>query len=203
MLGLIEIQIYVFVFWSCLKELVRVVIFADSMKQGIGFGSLLSKPQQQVDASSLSLEKETSNNLIVHRTNSSEGFTDSEDFCNTRPLGENLGIQPSSFVENHQPGASKSPMLPLKKSSFPKSALLLMDAIKKNRSSQKFIRSQLVNLEARIEENKKLKERVKILKDFQASCRKRTGRALSQRKDPRVQLISVKKSLVSKDSKVG
>nr|XP_023919208.1 uncharacterized protein LOC112030773 isoform X2 [Quercus suber] len=93
-------------------------------------------------------------------------------------------------------------MLPLKKSSFPKSALLLMDAIKKNRSSQKFIRSQLVNLEARIEENKKLKERVKILKDFQASCKKRTGRALSQRKDPRVQLISVKKSLVSKDSKV-
>ncbi|KAK7844725.1 myb-like protein l [Quercus suber] len=159
----------------------------------------LSKPQQQVDASSLSLEKETSNNLIVHRTNSSEGFTDSEDFCNTHPLSENLGIQPSSFVENHQPGASKSPMLPLKKSSFPKSALLLMDAIKKNRSSQKFIRSQLVNLEARIEENKKLKERVKILKDFQASCKKRTGRALSQRKDPRVQLISVKKSLVSKD----
>lgn len=103
----------------------------------------------------------------------------------------------SGFIENHQ----SEPMLPIKKSScFPKSALLLTDAIKKNRSSQTFFRSQLIHLEARIEENKRLRERVKILKDFQTSCKKRTGRALSQRKDPRVQLISVNKSCASKDN---
>jgi myb proto-oncogene protein len=60
----------------------------------------------------------------------------------------------------------------------------------------------LIQLEARIEENKKLKEHVKILKDFQASCRKITGRALSQKKDPHVQLLSAKKSWASKDTKV-
>ncbi|KAI3515764.1 hypothetical protein L1887_14668 [Cichorium endivia] len=44
-----------------------------------------------------------------------------------------------------------------------------------------------------MEENKKLRERVKILKDFQVACRKKTGRALSQKKDPRIQLITVPK----------
>lgn len=47
-----------------------------------------------------------------------------------------------------------------------------------------------MHIEARMEEIKKLKGLVKILKDFQVSCRKRTGRALSQKKDARVQLIS-------------
>ena len=50
-----------------------------------------------------------------------------------------------------------------------------------------------MHIETRIEELKKLKERVKILKDFQATCRKRVGQALSQKKDARVQLISVPK----------
>jgi myb proto-oncogene protein len=166
-----------------------------------GFGSSLKKPEQ-VHASSLSLEKETTNTLLVNRTNSCEGFTDAEDYSNTRSLGDNGGIQPSGFIESHQSDACKSSILPLRKSCFPKSALLLLDAIKKNRSSQKFLRSKLIQLEARIEENKKLKEHVKILKDFQASCRKITGRALSQKKDPHVQLISAKKSWASKDTKV-
>ncbi|MFS7934892.1 putative transcription factor MYB-HB-like family [Helianthus anomalus] len=42
-----------------------------------------------------------------------------------------------------------------------------------------------------MEENRKLRERVKILKDFQTACRTKTGRALSQKKDARIQLISV------------
>lgn len=77
-----------------------------------------------------------------------------------------------------------------------------MDAIKKNRSCQRFLRSKLVQIEAKIAQNKKLKDAVKILKDFQVNCRKITGRALSQKKDPRVQLTSVKKSSASKDAKV-
>ncbi|XP_071903435.1 uncharacterized protein [Coffea arabica] len=81
----------------------------------------------------------------------------------------NAGTQPSDFTE------------------------AFVDAIKKNRSCQKLIRSKLLHIETRIEELKKLKERVKILKDFQATCRKRVGQALSQKKDARVQLISVPK----------
>lgn len=170
----------------------------DTLKHAIG-GSL-EKPEQ-VHASSLSLEKETTSTSFVNRANSCEGFTDAEDFCNTRSFGDNGGIQPSGFFEFHKSDSCKSSLLPRKKSCFPKSALLLLDAIKKNRSSQKFFRSKLIQLEARIEENKKLKEHVKILKDFQTSCRKITGRALSQKKDPRVQLISAKEMWASKDSK--
>ncbi|KAL8478676.1 hypothetical protein ACS0TY_030526 [Phlomoides rotata] len=83
--------------------------------------------------------------------------------------------------------------LPLKTSHFPTSALAFVDAIKKNRSCQKLIRSKMMQMEARIEELNKLVGRVKILKDFQAACKKRTVRALSQKKDARVQLISLPK----------
>lgn len=88
----------------------------------------------------------------------------------------------------------------IKNSSFPKAGRLFIDAIKKNRSCQKFLRSKLIDIEARIEEIKKLKERVQILKDFQVSCRIRTGRALSQKKDARVQLITARRT--PKESKV-
>ncbi|KAI4326262.1 hypothetical protein MLD38_031592 [Melastoma candidum] len=87
-----------------------------------------------------------------------------------------------------------------KYSSFPKAGRLFIDAIKKNRSYQKLLRSKLIEIEARIEEIKKLRERVQILKDFQVSCRKRTGRALSQKKDARFQLITARRT--PKESKV-
>ncbi|KAK1429304.1 hypothetical protein QVD17_11510 [Tagetes erecta] len=77
--------------------------------------------------------------------------------------------------------------------SFPRSAQAFVEAIKKNRTCQKLIREKLAQISARIEENKKLTERVKMLKDFQTACRQRTGRALSQKKDARVQLISIPK----------
>ncbi|GJW53303.1 retrovirus-related pol polyprotein from transposon TNT 1-94 [Tanacetum coccineum] len=48
-------------------------------------------------------------------------------------------------------------------------------------------------VEAKLEENKKLREHVKFLKGFLVDCRKRTGRALSHKKDPSFQLISVPK----------
>lgn len=130
-------------------------------------------------------------------------FPDSEYDCPTsHKLGENLDMQPSAAIEWHQSDPRSSSALPSNCSSFPKSAKMFMDAIKKNRSCQRFLRSKLVHIEAKIEQNKKLKDRVKILKDFQVSCKKRTGRALSQKKDLRVLLISTKKSSASKDSAV-
>lgn len=55
--------------------------------------------------------------------------------------------------------------------------------------------------EARLEELKKLTERVKILKSFQLTCKKRMGRALSQKRDARVQLISLPKQRFSSKGK--
>ncbi|OAY71802.1 Myb-like protein L [Ananas comosus] len=78
-------------------------------------------------------------------------------------------------------------------SQFPKSAQALVDALKKNRSCQKFIRRKLIEIEAKIEENKKLKDRVKCLMDFQVACKKTAGHILCQKKDPRVRLISNQK----------
>ncbi|KAI3843396.1 hypothetical protein MKX03_024290 [Papaver bracteatum] len=83
----------------------------------------------------------------------------------------------------------------------PEAARLFVEALRKNRSCQKFIRSKLLQIEAKIEENKKLKERVKILKDFQVACKQRAGRAVSLRKDPRIQLISVPKFRNSQTTK--
>lgn len=54
-----------------------------------------------------------------------------------------------------------------------------------------------MQIESRMEELKKLTERVKILKDFHVTCKKRTGRALSRKKDARLQLISVPKLRVN------
>ncbi|WKA08035.1 hypothetical protein VitviT2T_025797 [Vitis vinifera] len=126
---------------------------------------------------------------------------DSEDASNSTLNLESFG---SKVPENHSSrlGASNFPPLLSKQTSFPKLGHMFVDALKKNRSCQRFLRSKLIELEARLEENKKLKERVKILKDFQVSCRRRMGRALSQKKDARVQLISLPKLKASKNSKV-
>ncbi|GKV45267.1 hypothetical protein SLEP1_g52375 [Rubroshorea leprosula] len=82
-------------------------------------------------------------------------------------------------------------------STFPKSAKMFIDAIKSNRSFQKLLRSKLTQIEAKIEKNKQLRERLKILKNFDISCKKRTTRALSLGKDPRIQFISTRKSKAS------
>ncbi|GAB2269943.1 hypothetical protein Dimus_004861 [Dionaea muscipula] len=83
--------------------------------------------------------------------------------------------------------------LQLQKPTLPKSALAFVDAIKKNRSCQKFLRSKIIHAEARIEEVEQLKRRVKVLKDFQVQCKKIIGRVLSNKDDVRVQLISASK----------
>ncbi|KAL0425344.1 UNVERIFIED_CONTAM: Myb-like protein L [Sesamum radiatum] len=150
----------------------------------------------QVGATIIDSEKETSDSF-PERTNAREGFLNCVD--KNEPTGQkseacdDAGRLPSDLVEWSRPGVDDVVGLPLKSSHFPKSAVTFVDAIKKNRSCQKLIRSKMMQMEARIEELKKLMELVKILRDFQVACKKRTGRALSQKKDARVQLISVPK----------
>ncbi|GFP86225.1 myb-like protein l [Phtheirospermum japonicum] len=151
----------------------------------------------QVGSNIIDSEKETSNSF-VERTNAREGFLNCVD--TSEPIGKEAeacddagGTKPSDLAELNGPGTDDVTGLPLKSSQFPKSALAFVDAIKQNRSFQKVIRSKMTQMEARMEELKKLTERVKILKDFQVACKKRTGRALSQKKDARVQLISLPK----------
>lgn len=85
---------------------------------------------------------------------------------------------------------------------FPKSAQNFVDALKKNRSCQKLIRRKLIEIEAKIEKNKELKERIKCLMNFQVACKRKVMNVLCQRKDPRVKLISVKKPTSENSSKV-
>ncbi|XP_075503533.1 uncharacterized protein LOC142540937 isoform X2 [Primulina tabacum] len=143
-------------------------------------------------------EKESSNSLFGDRTNAREGFlncVDSSEPTTQKPVAcdDDSGIQSFDLVEMGGPGSDAAAGFEHKRSNFPKSALAFIDAIKKNRSYQKLIRCKMMQIEARMEELKKLIERVKILKDFRVACKKRTGRALSRKKDARVQLISVPK----------
>lgn len=147
--------------------------------------------------------KETCDEISAIRNDALERFPDPEDAdLATNPLSDNAEGQSSALIVWNQSDSCSTSMLPRKDSSFPKAAQVFMDAIKKNRASQKFIRNKLIQIEAKIEENRKLKERVKILKDFQVSCKRRTWESLSQKKDPRVQLILPKGPRVSRDSKV-
>ncbi|CAM0905289.1 unnamed protein product [Alopecurus aequalis] len=96
----------------------------------------------------------------------------------------------------HQPGeedVTKQISNALTKTGFPKAALLLVDALKKNRACQKFIRRKMINIEAKIEVNKDLRDRVKCLMDYQLSCKRSFGKFLCQKVDPRVRLISSQK----------
>ncbi|KAK9691512.1 hypothetical protein RND81_09G201800 [Saponaria officinalis] len=76
-------------------------------------------------------------------------------------------------------------------SNFPRAAQTFIEAIKKNRSCQKFVRNKLLHIEAKMEEIKEVRKRLKTLRDFQVQCKKKIGRAMSQKQDARVQLISV------------
>lgn len=110
----------------------------------------------------------------------------------------------NDFLDCLEPDdAGNSSQLPQKIANFPPAALALIDAIKKNRAYQRFLRSKIIEMESKIEENEKIKNNIKLVKDFQISCNRRTGSALALKKDPRVQLISTKKSPAPNKSKVG
>ncbi|CAH8350063.1 unnamed protein product [Eruca vesicaria subsp. sativa] len=78
-------------------------------------------------------------------------------------------------------------------SSFPKAAHAFVEAIRRNRAYQKFLRKKLTEIEARIEQSEKHQKNVKIVVDFQASFKRIAEQVLSQGKDPRLQLISTPK----------
>ncbi|XXG65530.1 hypothetical protein AAC387_Pa05g3209 [Persea americana] len=150
---------------------------------------------------SLTLERDTSNIL-------GEGFPDLGDtlvssnmskVCSIAP-----GSQPSDSTECYQQEDRTCNLsaLPLNHANFPKFAQMFIAAIKKNRSCQKFIRSKIIQIEARIEENKELKERVKCIMDFQVSCKRKAAKLISQLKDPRAKLISLPKSRILNSEKV-
>ncbi|GKA44727.1 Myb domain protein 4r1, partial [Tanacetum coccineum] len=124
------------------------------------------------------------------RINNRQGFPDSVDGrASDNHISSNL-TSATNVSEGHEP---RSELVPAGDCGFPASAQAFVEAIKKNRTYQKFLRDKLIKVEARLEENKKLRERIKFLKGFQVDCRKRMGRALSHKKDPRFQLISVPK----------
>jgi len=155
-------------------------------------------------ASSMDCEGDIANGSIHNESGGSELCPVSQDpnEAATEELIENIEKQLSDFVESSEPDAWESSRLPQKRLSCPPVVQCFIDAIKKNRDLQRFLRGKLIELEAKIEENKKIRNRIKILKDFQASCSRRTGNVLSLKKDPRVQLISAKKSSAPKKSKV-
>ncbi|XP_059303412.1 uncharacterized protein LOC132055548 isoform X1 [Lycium ferocissimum] len=149
---------------------------------------------EQVGVTNITSEKETSNDFFVERTNAEEGFPACVDETIQIPEGC------TNDIEWHDSSAETT-AVSVNSVSFPKSAQAFVDAIKKNRSCQKIIRSKMVQVEARLEELKKLTERVKILKGFQLASKKRMGRALSQKRDARVQLISLPKQRPSAKGK--
>ncbi|KAK9116161.1 hypothetical protein Sjap_015108 [Stephania japonica] len=116
----------------------------------------------------------------------------------------NLRNQSCSPIEWHCAESYDESTSPSKYSSLcnAKYAQMFIDAIKRNRSCQRFIRGKLIQLEARIEENKKLKERFKLIRDYQVSCKKRIGQPSLLRKDPHIRLIQARKSKNSQTSKV-
>ncbi|XP_035831339.1 uncharacterized protein LOC110869272 isoform X3 [Helianthus annuus] len=165
----------------------------DADSTNICVESSVQRPEQVGATNNIDLGNEPSPNFFVKRINNGRGFSDCVDGRATNQNSDiSSNITPDTPYENvsegHEPG---SELVPVTDGGFPRSAQAFVEAIKKNRACQKLIRNKVAQIEARMEENRKLRERVKILKDFQTACRKKTGRALSQKKDARIQLISV------------
>ncbi|CAL9226100.1 unnamed protein product [Arabidopsis halleri] len=134
---------------------------------------------------------------ILSRSNTCESFPDHGKSAVTVPDSE-TSIEQLDHLETCQ-----SSLMPATNSGFPEAALAFLDAIRKNRLYQSFLRRKLSEIEATIEQNEKHSKNVKIVKDFQASCKRITKQALSQGKDPRVELISTPKSRPASDSSGG
>ncbi|CAN6885835.1 unnamed protein product [Brassica oleracea] len=123
---------------------------------------------------------------ILSRSNTCESFPDQGGKVVTLPDSIQAGVS----VDLHENNATA----PLdQSSSFPEAAQAFVEAIRRNRAYQKFLRKKLTEIEAKIEQNEKHQKNVKIVVDFQASCKRITKQTLSQGRDPRLQLISTPK----------
>ncbi|PWA72019.1 myb domain protein 4r1 [Artemisia annua] len=176
--------------FETLRAILRGLLqYNDSTSNGME--SSVQRSEKQVCATNIiDLGKESSPNFFVTRNNNRQGFPDSVDrrTANNHILSNVTSA--ANVSEGHEPG---SELVPVGVCGLPPSAQAFFKAIKMNRTYQKFLRDKLIQVEARLEENKKLREHVKFLKGFQVYCRKLTGQALSHNKDPRFQLISVPK----------
>lgn len=116
--------------------------------------------------------------------------------CNEPPSSEILSRSNTceSFSEDVQGESTSNLAAASSRSTFPESAQAFVDAIRKNRSYQKFLRTKLGEIEATIEKNEKLQKDVKIIDGFTVACKRRMKQhAFSQGKDPRFELISTRK----------
>ncbi|XP_054795384.1 uncharacterized protein LOC129300810 isoform X2 [Prosopis cineraria] len=164
----------------------------------------VDKMAEGAHTSGLGSEEEFDNSVASKGLDPGESCPVSQDAIKTTSLLTTAEVErhPCNINERCEPKACKPSKLLDKRSRFPLSAQVFIDAIKKNRSFQKLLRSKLIQMEAKIQENKQLRERVKLLKDFQVSCIRRTGQAISLKKDPRILLISAKKSTASSTTKI-
>ncbi|KAK4280721.1 hypothetical protein QN277_012305 [Acacia crassicarpa] len=170
------------------------------------------KPLKVLPALSLSDDDEDDTELlrvIMNRFGSYEKGHDEDNVDKMAEGAHSSGLCSEVEFDNSvaskglDPGeACKSSKLLEKRPKFPFSAQVFIDAIKKNRSFQRLLRSKLIQMETKIQENRQLMERVKLLRDFQVSCMRRTGKAISLKKDPRVLLISTRKSPASSNTKI-
>ncbi|KAH9616792.1 hypothetical protein KSS87_017192 [Heliosperma pusillum] len=122
--------------------------------------------------------------------------------CRGESVSNDVGGDSSGreFVEDHIDDAERERYDTTDKedaftsvSSFPFAAQTFIDAIKKNRACQNFIRDKLLHIEAKMGQIKELHKRLKTFRGFQVQCKKVVGQKLSQKQDDRIQLISVAK----------
>ncbi|PKI59997.1 hypothetical protein CRG98_019585 [Punica granatum] len=119
----------------------------DKGQNGLSIISLVS------NVSGSASEEEVSNTVLSGKTDSCRVFPDNKDACDSADsLNNNKDSGPTGLLDWHPLDVDKPSVESYKCSTFPKSAQVFVDAIRKNR--------------------------------------KRTGQSLSQKKDPRVQLIS-------------
>ncbi|CAA7054845.1 unnamed protein product [Microthlaspi erraticum] len=197
-----------------LEDLRRACILTDDNSASVGSDSgeipsdsekedeleMLKNIKSQLASSTTDVDLDSEDDLEMLRSIKSQlalpmDEEDNEDgeFDETiRAISSRFSAYETTSIESleHLETSSLTPSVSL---SFPESAQAFVDAIRKNRSYQMFLRSKLSEIEATVKQNEKHKKNVMIVKGFQASCLRITRQALSQRKDPRFELISSRK----------
>nr|GEZ70028.1 myb domain protein 4r1 [Tanacetum cinerariifolium] len=157
----------------------------------------LQRSEKQVGATNnIDLGKESSPNFFVTRINNRQGFPDSVDGrAADNYMSSNL-TSATNVSEGHEPG---SELVPAGDCGFPASAQAFVEAIKKNRTYQKFLCDKLIKVEARLEENKKLRERVKFLKAFREPWSKADNENLKKGIKQQIQEMMMQNLFSAKD----
>ncbi|ERN00016.1 hypothetical protein AMTR_s00105p00025610 [Amborella trichopoda] len=170
----------------------------DSMQKASVANAPENIPESQTDREG-SMEDVSSSRALVPCSSGYSGETHFENLSASFIRRDPEDVNPEGI-------SYSSSALSLKYSSFPKTARVFFEALKKNRLCQKFLRSKMIQIEALIDENRELKRRVTCLRDFQLACKRHSGRLLGQESDARVMLISlprIVRKTKDKDGKAG